>query len=148
LGITSAPYCYGESKPSDDENDYHIDRIEVEEEDEEDGGDGDVELVEPINQYMTLRASKFKVVGVDDQYGCNDWVKSCRHLGLLVDKLEAERKFRDKYKCIHTAKWWHIKNSLQYKVYCSTKTYFQLQYVQELVCKWYLHGGYHQKSNS
>jgi hypothetical protein len=62
---------------------------------------------------MTLRASKFKVVSVDEQYGCNDWANSCRHLGLSIDKLEVGRKFRDKNKCIHTVKWWHIKNSLQ-----------------------------------
>lgn len=27
LGMTSAPYCYKESIPSDEEDDYHIDRV-------------------------------------------------------------------------------------------------------------------------
>jgi len=45
---------------------YYIDRVEVEEEDGKDGGDRDIESVEPINQYMALRASKFEVLSVDD----------------------------------------------------------------------------------
>jgi hypothetical protein len=48
-----APYCYGESKPSKEKDDHHIDSIEVENEDEEDKEDKDVELVEPIDQYIT-----------------------------------------------------------------------------------------------
>jgi hypothetical protein len=41
---------------------------------------------------MTLRASKFKVVSVDEQYGCNDWANSCRHSDLLVDELKLGKK--------------------------------------------------------
>jgi len=27
LRMTSTPYCYGESKPNDDEDKYHIDKV-------------------------------------------------------------------------------------------------------------------------
>jgi len=40
--------------------------------DEEDIKDGDAELVELVNQYMTPFPHEFEVVIVDDQYGCND----------------------------------------------------------------------------
>jgi len=83
--MTYAPYCYEEFVPSDDEYDYHIDRVEVEEEDEE---DGDAKLVEHVNQYMTPSALKFKVVSVDDHYECNDWANSRRHSSLIVNELE------------------------------------------------------------
>jgi len=33
LSITLASYCYGESEPSDNENDRHNDKVEVEEKD-------------------------------------------------------------------------------------------------------------------
>jgi hypothetical protein len=33
LGMTSTPYCYGESEPGYKEDDHHIDRVEVEEKD-------------------------------------------------------------------------------------------------------------------
>jgi len=85
LGMTYAPYCYEEFIPSDDEDDYHIDRVEVEEEDEE---DVDAKLVEPVNQYMTPSTLKFKVVSVDDHYESNDWANSRRHSSLLVNELE------------------------------------------------------------
>jgi len=39
-----APYYYGESKPSDDKDNCHIGRVKE---------DGDVELVDPLNQFMT-----------------------------------------------------------------------------------------------
>ena len=35
LNMTSAPYCHGESKPSDDKDDRHIDKVKIEEEDRE-----------------------------------------------------------------------------------------------------------------
>jgi hypothetical protein len=41
------PYCYEESKPSDDEDDRHTNRVEVE------GEDRDDELVELVNNYTT-----------------------------------------------------------------------------------------------
>jgi len=66
LSMTSTPYCYGESNLSNNEDNYYIDRVEVKEKDE------DVELVEPINQYMTPPTFEFKVVSGDDQYRCND----------------------------------------------------------------------------
>jgi hypothetical protein len=69
-------------------------------------------------------------------------------LGLLVNELKVGKKFRDKSECINTVKQWHIKNLLQYKVHHSTKTYVQLHCVQGPVCRWYLHGGYHQRFNS
>lgn len=33
--MTSILYCYRESKPSDDEDDHHINRVDIEEEDRE-----------------------------------------------------------------------------------------------------------------
>ena len=38
--MTPAPHCYGESEPSDNENDRHNDKVEVEEEDGEYEKDG------------------------------------------------------------------------------------------------------------
>ena len=86
LGMTYASYFYGESKPSDNEDDHHIDRVDVEEE------DGDTELVEHVNHYMAPPTPEVKVVSADNQYGCNVWANSRRHLGLLVDELEFEKK--------------------------------------------------------
>ena len=51
-------YCYRESKPCDDEDDHHIDRVQVMEKDRK---DEDIELVKPINQYMEP-PFKFEVV--------------------------------------------------------------------------------------
>jgi tryptophanyl-tRNA synthetase len=56
LDMMFALYCHGGSKPSKKKDDHHIDSIEVENKDEEDKEDKDVELVEPIDQYMTLFA--------------------------------------------------------------------------------------------
>lgn len=36
MGMTLALYCHGESRPSDDKNDHHIDRVKVEEKDRKD----------------------------------------------------------------------------------------------------------------
>lgn len=60
--MTSAPNCYGESKQSENKDDHHINRVEIE---EEDGDNEDVELIEPVNQYMAPPTPKFKVVSVD-----------------------------------------------------------------------------------
>jgi hypothetical protein len=49
LGMIFVPYCYEESKSSDNEYDFRIDRVKV------------AELIEHINQYMTLHASSFEV---------------------------------------------------------------------------------------
>jgi len=59
---------YGGSKPSDDEDKHHINRVVVNED------DGDEGLVESVNQYMTPLALEFEIVSADDQYRCNDWV--------------------------------------------------------------------------
>jgi hypothetical protein len=67
--MTSILYCYGESKPSDEKDDSHIDRVEVK---EEDGEDRDAELVELVNQYMTSSTFKFEVVSADNYYRYND----------------------------------------------------------------------------
>jgi hypothetical protein len=48
-----APYCYEESKPSDDEDDRHTNRVEVKGEDGDDEEDMDDELVELVNNYTT-----------------------------------------------------------------------------------------------
>jgi hypothetical protein len=58
--MTSTSYCYEESKPSDDKDNHHIDKVE------------DVELVEPVNQYMASLALEFEVANRNDQYLCND----------------------------------------------------------------------------
>jgi len=86
LGMTSASYFYGESKPSDNEDDHHIYRVDVEEE------DGDTELVEHVNHYMAPLTLEVKVVSADNQYGCNVWANSRRHSSLLVNELEIEKK--------------------------------------------------------
>jgi len=52
-------------RTSDNKDERHIDRVVVDEK---------VELVEPVNQYITPFTPKFEVVYVDDQYGCNDWL--------------------------------------------------------------------------
>lgn len=46
LGMIYVLYYYGESKPSDDKDNCHIGRVK------EDGEDRDVELVDPLNQFM------------------------------------------------------------------------------------------------
>jgi len=90
--MISTSYCYGKYESSDDEDDHHINRVGVEEEDVEDGDGRDVELIEVINHYMTPLASGFEVVSADDQYRCNDWANSGRHSGLSIDELEVEKK--------------------------------------------------------
>jgi hypothetical protein len=42
-----APYCYEESKPSDDEDNCHTNKVQVE------GEDGDDELVKLVNKYTS-----------------------------------------------------------------------------------------------
>ena len=49
LGMIFVPYCHEESKSSDNKYDCRIDRVKV------------AELIEHINQYMTLHASSFEV---------------------------------------------------------------------------------------
>jgi hypothetical protein len=80
--MTFASYSYRESEPSVDEDDHHIDRVEIEEEDE---------LVKSVNQYMAFFASKLEVVSVNNQYRYNDCANSCRHSSLSVDELEVEK---------------------------------------------------------
>jgi len=111
LGMISTSYFYEESKPSDNENDHHIDRVDVEEE------DGDTDLVEPVNHYMAPPITEVKVVSADNQYKCNVWANNCRQSGLLVDELDIEKKIKNKSECITIVKMWHIKNSLQYNVH-------------------------------
>jgi len=86
----------------------------------------DVKLVKPLNQLMTPSTLEFEVVNGHDQYQCNDWVMIYRHSGLSGDELNVGQTFRDKSECIIIVKWWHIKNSMHYKVHHSTKTYMQL----------------------
>jgi hypothetical protein len=76
--MTSTSYCYGKYESSDDEDDHHINRVGVEEEDVEDGDGKDDELIEVINHYMTPPASGFEVVSTGNQYRCNDWANSGR----------------------------------------------------------------------
>jgi hypothetical protein len=91
LGMTSTSYCYGKYESSDDEDDHHINRVGVEEEDVEDGDGKDDELIEVINHYMTPPASGFEVVSTGNQYRCNDWANSGRHSGLSIDELKVEK---------------------------------------------------------
>jgi DNA polymerase/3'-5' exonuclease PolX len=80
--MTFESYSYRESERSIDEDDHHIDRVEVEEEDES---------VKPVNQNMTSFASKLEVVSVNDQYRYNDYANNYRHSSLSVDELEVEK---------------------------------------------------------
>jgi hypothetical protein len=45
LGMTFVSYCYEESKPSDAEDEHHINRVVVDKEDEDDRDDRDTKLV-------------------------------------------------------------------------------------------------------
>lgn len=40
-------------------------------------------------------ALEFKVLSVDDQYGCNDKTNSHRHLDLSFDELKDGKQFKD-----------------------------------------------------
>ena len=64
--MTFTLYCYRESKLSNNEDDHRIDRVKVKEKDGVDMEDEDVELVEPIYQYMTPFTLEFEVVSRDD----------------------------------------------------------------------------------
>jgi hypothetical protein len=102
LDIICALYYHGESKPNDDKNDYHINRVKVKEEDEEeeDREDGDVELVEHVDQYIAHPASEFEVVSEDDQYIYNDLANHYRHSSLLVNELESKKKTKNNFEYI------------------------------------------------
>jgi hypothetical protein len=39
-------------------------------------------------------AFEFEVMILDDQYGCNNWANSCKHLGLSVDELEVRKSLK------------------------------------------------------
>ena len=69
--MTSISYCYEESKPSDDKDHHHIDKVKVEEGDVKDSEYEDVELVKPVNQYMASSALEFEVASRNDQHLCN-----------------------------------------------------------------------------
>jgi hypothetical protein len=45
LGMTFAPYCYGGSEPSDDEDKHHINIVVFDGEDKDDRDDRDAKLV-------------------------------------------------------------------------------------------------------
>jgi len=45
LGMTFASYCYGGSKPSDDKDEHHINRVVFDGEDKDDRDDRDAKLV-------------------------------------------------------------------------------------------------------
>jgi hypothetical protein len=64
-------------------------------------------------------ALEFKVLSVDDQYGCNDKTNSHRHLDLSFDELKDGKQFKDKFECITIVKWWPIK-TLQNVACCSS----------------------------
>jgi hypothetical protein len=57
--MKSIPYCYEEFKPSNKNDDRHINRVEVEDKDRE---DRNVKLIEPIDQYMTPLTLEFELV--------------------------------------------------------------------------------------
>ena len=67
LGMTSAPYCCGEIKVSDEKDDRNIDRAEKD---------------EPIIQFMTSSAPEFEDVSREAQATCNDWACSLRLSGI------------------------------------------------------------------
>ena len=76
LGMTFASYCYGGSKPSDDKDEHHINRVVFDGEDKDDRDDRDAKLVQLVNQYMIPPTPKFEVVNADDQYRYNDWANT------------------------------------------------------------------------
>uniref|UniRef100_A0A6N2KYD5 Uncharacterized protein n=1 Tax=Salix viminalis TaxID=40686 RepID=A0A6N2KYD5_SALVM len=84
--MTFILYCYEKAKSSDNKHDHHIDKAKVEKEDEE---NRDIELVDPINQYMAHVTPKFEVVSVNDKCGYNDRDISHRYSGFSVDELES-----------------------------------------------------------
>jgi hypothetical protein len=45
-------------------------------------------------------APEFKVLSVDDQYGCNDKTSSHRHLGLSFDELRMENNSKTSLKVL------------------------------------------------
>jgi len=91
LGMTSTSYCYRKCESSDNEDNHHINRVGVKEEDVEDGNGRDAELIEIINHYMTPPTFRFEVMSAGDQYRCNDWANSRRHSSLSIE-LEVEKK--------------------------------------------------------
>jgi len=98
LGMTFSSYFYREFKPSNDKNERHIDRVMVkggDGDDEEDEDDWDIELVKPVNQYMTPPNPGFEVVSVNDQYGCHDWAYSRRLVGIRAYQLMNWRLEKD-----------------------------------------------------
>ncbi|GFZ19597.1 hypothetical protein Acr_28g0003020 [Actinidia rufa] len=78
MGMTSAPYCCGEIKVRDEEDDRNIDRVKEDEEDTE---------YEPIIQFKTPPALEFEDVSRKAQATCNDWACSRRLSGISNDNL-------------------------------------------------------------
>jgi hypothetical protein len=61
--------------------------------------------------------------------------------------LEVGKIFNNKNNLVNAAKWWHIAHSVEYRVQRSNSTFIQLQCVQAPECNWYLHGGFHKRSD-
>ena len=73
LGMTSAPYCCGEIKVSDEKDDRNIDRAEKD---------------EPIIQFMTPPTPEFEYVSREAHVTYNDWACSYRLSDISDDDLQ------------------------------------------------------------
>jgi len=54
-----------------------------------------IELIKPVNQYMTPPNPDSEVVSVNDQYGCYDWAYSRRLVGIRAYQLMNWRLEKD-----------------------------------------------------
>lgn len=53
---------------------------------------------------MTPLTPEFDIISGYDQYRCSDQINSHSDLGLSVDELESEQKFKNKFECITVVK--------------------------------------------
>lgn len=53
---------------------------------------------------MTPLTPEFDIISGHDQYRCSDQINSHSDLGLSVDELEIEQKFKNKFECITVVK--------------------------------------------
>jgi len=72
-------------------------------------------------------------------------------IGLFFIKKKSassRQNFRTKDDFVNVVKQWHIAQSLEYHVQLSNQTFVQLQCIHTPKYQWYLHGGYHKRSDS
>lgn len=77
-------YLYGELKLSGNEDDHYINRVEEDIKDmkyEKDKEDEDVEIIEPLNQFITRFTLEFKYASEYTRYMSNDQFMRHMYLG-------------------------------------------------------------------